>query len=315
MSLSDRLRSFDQLQRRRPRLAFVVAVLKKYSDDSGPQLAALIAYYAFFSFFPLLLIAVTVLGYVLQGDATLQHDIVNSFVRDIPVIGQQIQDNVRSLKGSGVALAVGLITSLWAGLGITQAVQSSFNRIWHVPYRNRPDFLRARLRGVVLLLALGGLTLASTGATGVVSAGSSGSPLVGFATIAISLALNVAIFLTAFNLLTSTDLELRTLLPGAVVAGIFWELLQTGGTLLATHWFKHLNATYGTFALVLALLSLLYLGAQVMLISAEMNVVLKQRLWPRGLMHPLTTADKRALIASAEMEERVDQEDVNVAFD
>src|ERR1700730_11926663 len=130
MAISDKLRSFDRFQRRRPVLGFVIAVLKKYSDDQGPQLAALITYYAFFALFPLLLVAVTVLGYVLQGNAKLQSDILNSFARDIPVVGQQLKDNVRSLHGSGVALGVGLVASLWAGLGITQALQSSYNRIW-----------------------------------------------------------------------------------------------------------------------------------------------------------------------------------------
>src|SRR5258708_13164110 len=104
MAIGDRLRSFDRFQRRRPVLGFVIAVLKKYSDDQGVQLAALITYYAFFSVFPLLLVAVTVLGYVLQGDKTLQDDIVNSFVKDIPVVGQQLRHNANSLHTSDSSL-------------------------------------------------------------------------------------------------------------------------------------------------------------------------------------------------------------------
>jgi inner membrane protein YhjD len=314
MAISDRLRSFDRFQQRRPVLGFVIAVLKKYSDDQGSQLAALITYYAFFSVFPLLLVAVTVLGYVLQGDKTLRDDILNSFVKDIPVVGLQLRENVKSLHGSGVALGVGLAASLWAGLGITQAVQAAFNRIWQVPFKERPDFLRSRLRGLVLLLAFGGIMIVSTALTGVVSAGASGTPLAAAGAIVLSLALNVSLFLAAFRVLTSADLTWRSLLPGAVLAGVVWELLQTAGGLLSTHQLKHLNATYGIFATVLGLLSLLYLGAQVMLIAAEVNVVAARRLWPRGLMEPLTRADKRALTASAETEERVEEEDVSVEF-
>jgi membrane protein len=314
MSIGETLRSFDRFQRKRPVLGFVIAVLKKYSDDQGSQLAALITYYAFFSVFPLLLVAVTVLGYVLQGDKTLQDDIVNSFVKDIPVVGQQLKDNVRSLHGSGVALGVGLAASLWAGLGVTQAIQAAFNRIWHVPFKERPDFLRSRVRGLVLLVAFGAMTIVSTGLTGVVSAGSLGTPLAGVAAIVLSLALNFGLFLASFYVLTSTDLSYRSLLPGAILAGVVWEVLQTAGGLLFTHQTKHLNASYGIFAIVLGLLSLLYLGAQVMLISAEVNVVRARQLWPRGLMDPLTRADKRSLTESAETEERVDQEDVSVEF-
>jgi inner membrane protein YhjD len=315
MAITDTLRSFDRFQQRRPVLGFVIAVLKKYSDDQGGQLAAVITYYAFFAVFPLLLVAVTVLGYVLQGDPELQSDIVNSFAKDVPIVGQTVQDHVKSLHGSGVALGVGLATSLWAGLGITQALQSAFNRVWHVPFKERPDFLRSRLRGVVLLLMLGGLTLVSTALTGVVSAGSSGTPLAGVGAILLSLALDISIFLVSFRILTAIDLTWRQVLPGAVVAGVAWEGLQTAGGLLATHELKHLNATYGTFATVLGLLSLLYLAAQVTLIAAEVNVVVARRLWPRGLMEPLTSADKRALTALAETEERVDDEDVSVEFE
>jgi inner membrane protein YhjD len=314
MAIGDRLRSFDRFQRRRPVLGFVIAVLKKYSDDQGGQLAALITYYAFFSVFPLLLVAVTVLGYVLQGDKTLQDDIVNSFVKDIPVVGQQLRDNVKSLHGSGVALGVGLVASLWAGLGVTQGVQAAFNRIWQVPFKERPDFLRSRLRGILLLFAFGGMTIVSTALTSVVSAGVSGTPLAAAGAILLSLALNVGLFLAAFYVLTSADLTWRSVLPGAILAGVAWEVLQAAGGLLFTHQLKHLNATYGTFATVIGLLSLLYLGAQVMLIAAEVNVVVARRLWPRGLTEPLTSADKRALTGSAETEERIEDEDVSVEF-
>jgi YihY family inner membrane protein len=316
MAITDRLRSFDRFQQDRRVLGFVVAVLKKYSDDQGSQLAALITYYAFFSLFPLLLVATTVLGYVLQGDKTLQHQILNSFAKDIPLVGKTLLDKgPKSLRGSGLALGIGLATSLWAGLGITQALQAAYNRIWHVPFKQRPDFLRSRLRGALLLLALGGLTIVSTGLTGVVSAGSSGTPLAGIGAILLSLALNISIFLVSFRILTSIELTWRQVLPGAVPAGLAWEVLQTLGALLFAHEFKRLNAIYSTFATVIALLTLLYLAAQVTLIAAEVNVVWGRKLWPRGLMAPLTSADKRALTGSAETEERVEHEDVTVAFD
>ena len=311
------LASVDRLQQRRRALAFAFGVLKKYSDDQGGQLAALITYYAFFSVFPLLLVAVTILGFVLQHNEQLQRDVLNSFVKDIPVVGLQLSSNVKSLHGSGVALAIGLLTSVWAGLGITQAAQSAFNRIWHVPFKERPDFLRARLRGLGLLLALGGMTIVAAGLTGIVSAGSAGTPLEGVGAIVLSLAVNVGLFAVAYRLLTSVDLGWRCLLPGATFAGIAWEVLQTAGGLLFTQKVKHLNATYGTFATVIGLLSILYLGAQVMLIGAEINVVALRRLWPRSITDSgtLTDADKRSLTGSAETEERVESEDVSVEFD
>ena len=58
----------DAYQRRHRRLGFPLAVVYKFTDDQGSYLAALIAYYGFLSLFPLLLLLVTILGFVLQGD-------------------------------------------------------------------------------------------------------------------------------------------------------------------------------------------------------------------------------------------------------
>jgi hypothetical protein len=67
---------------------------------------------------------------------------------------------------------------------------------------------------------------------------------------------------------------------------------------------------------VLGLLAWLYLGAQLVIFAAEINVVRARELWPRSFFsEPLLEADKRALTSSAEVEERVEQENVEVSFD
>jgi membrane protein len=77
-------------------------------------MAALVAYYGFLSVFPLLMVFVTVLGMVLRGNASLQQSIVNSALAKFPVVGTQISRNVHSLRGSGVALVIGIAVSLSA---------------------------------------------------------------------------------------------------------------------------------------------------------------------------------------------------------
>ena len=144
MSLNDVLRGLDRGQQRHRRVSFLAAVAKKFSDDQAGQLAALIAYYGFVSLFPLLLALVTVLGFVLQGDPDLQQKILNGTLGQFPILSDQLK--LHSLSGSGLALAIGIIGALLAGLGITSATQNAFNRIWDVPFKHRPDFLHARLR-------------------------------------------------------------------------------------------------------------------------------------------------------------------------
>src|SRR5436190_471600 len=98
--------ALDRFQRRHRWVGLALAVLYKYADDQGNYLAALLTYYGFLSLFPLLLLAVTILGFVLHGDPRLQQQVLHSALSDFPLIGRQLQTGVRSYSGSGVALIV-----------------------------------------------------------------------------------------------------------------------------------------------------------------------------------------------------------------
>lgn len=315
MTLADRLRALDHRQQQSPRLSFIAAVIKKFSDDQAGQLAALIAYYGFFSLFPLLLVFVTVLGFVLQGNPSAQESVLHSTLSQFPIIGNQLQSNVHSLKGSGIALAIGLVGSLLAGLGITGATQNAFNQVWYIPHKRRPSFLTWRLRGLGLLVLLGMLSIVSTVAAGYVAAQTAGAVEV-LGGILLALAVNLLLFFLAFRLLTSDEVETRDLIPGVILGAVLWQILQHLGGYYVDHVVRHAKETSGLFAFVLGLLAWLYLGGQLTLLAAEVNVVRARRLWPRSFFSdPLLDADRRALESSAEVEERVAEQNVEVTFD
>ena len=116
-----------------------MAVVKKFGDDQAGSLAALVAYYGFFSLFPLLLVMTTILGFVLQGDPSAQKSVEHSVLGQFPIIGNQI--NAPLPHGERVALVIGLIISLLAGLGVTQAAQNAFDRSGRCRSRTGPNFL------------------------------------------------------------------------------------------------------------------------------------------------------------------------------
>jgi len=315
MTLTDRLHALDRRQQQSPRWSFVAAVIKKFSDDGASQLAALIAYYGFLALFPLLLVFVTVLGFVLQGNAGAQNSVLHSTLSQFPIIGNQLQDNVHSLKGSGLALAIGLIGSLLAGLGITGATQNAFNQVWYIPHKRRPNFLTWRLRGLGLLVLLGLLSIVSTTAAGLVTAQTAGAIEV-IGGILVALVVNLLLFFTAFRLLTSEEVQTENLIPGVIVGAVLWQILQHVGGYYVDHVVRHAKETSGLFAFVLGLLAWLYLGGQVTLLAAEVNVVRARRLWPRSFFSdPLLEADRRALTSAAEVQERIDEQNVKVTFD
>ncbi|HET8525957.1 MAG TPA: YihY/virulence factor BrkB family protein [Actinomycetota bacterium] len=295
-------------------MAFPYAVLKKFGDDQAGNLAALIAYYGFFSLFPLMLVLVTVLGMVLQGNPELQEWIRSSALANFPVIGPEIDHNVRALGGSGVTVAIGVAVALWAGIGVLKVMQTAMNTVWNVPFRHRPNFLKTLLRAAIMLVVLALITIAAAVAGGVGSGND--NVLLSILWVAISLLLNFLLFMLAFRILTSEDLSWRDVWVGAAVAAIAWTALQAFGGYIVRHQLQGATQTYGTFATVIGLLAWIYIGAQVTLLAAEVNVVKKRRLWPRAIVQPpLTDADTRALVSYARQEERRPEEDVTVRID
>lgn len=313
------LRSVDAYQQRHPVLAVGWGVQRKFSEDQASNLASLIAYYAFFSIFPLLLAATTVLGYVLQGNPSLRHTIDSSWIGQFPIIGSSLGKG-GGLKGNGAALAVGVVLALWSGFGVAKMAQSAFNTVYDVPMVDRPNFLRKTARAAGLIVTIGFGLVVST-FVGSVGTGSNTSHFINVGIAAkigaevLTIALDVGVFLLAFNWLTVRKLAWRETLPGATFAAIGWFVLQAATTFIINHKIEGSKGTYGEFAAVIALLSWFYLAAQVVLYGAELNVVLSDGLWPRGLVNrPQTPADYQALQRYAERARYVRPERVDTGY-
>ena len=307
------LRAIDRFQQRHSVLGFPFGVLKKYGDDQGGKKAALLAYYGFLSLFPLLLVFLTLLGYALHNNQELQQGVIDTLARQFPVLGSQIEKSISTIQGSGVALAVGVLGTLWGGLGITQSFQDAMNDVWNVPRRQRPNFWWRLARGLAALLLVAGELVA---ATVLAQLGIAGPGLLGRVDLlGGSFLLNLLLLLLMFQVLTGTRLRRRWLLPGAVLGALGWSVLQTVGVQLVNHQLERANLLYGVFAVVLVLLGWLYLSTQLVLYAAEVNVVLARRLWPRSLLQPpLTEPDREVLTALARTEERRPEQRVQVTF-
>lgn len=287
-----RAERFDRYQRRHSWLGFPIAVVYKVFDDRAIYLAALVTYYAFVALFPLLLIFVSILGFVLQSHPELRQDILNSAVGDIPGIGSLLKQNISGFKGSATGIAVGSVGLVYGALGATQSAQAAFNHIYAVPRNQQPNPIRSRLRSLRLLVLLGTAVIVSSGINFLVSNGNDishqlglGLKIVGYL---VDLVINVALFSVAFEVLTAADLHIRDVFAGGLITGGGWELLQAFGSRYVVHEVHHGSALYGVFGVVLATLAWIYLVALVVMISAEINVVRGKRLWPRSLMSPFT---------------------------
>jgi uncharacterized BrkB/YihY/UPF0761 family membrane protein len=248
MNLIERtLRRVDRYQQRHGWLGFVFAVVKKFGDDKGGNLTTLLAWNGFFALFPLLLILVTGLGFLLGRRPALEQRVLHSTLAEFPIIGDQLQDNLHSLRANGLGLVIGLAGFLWGARGITQAGQHAMAEIWNIPGRQRPSFATSQLRGLLLLLVFGLGVVATTALASLASLGGR-SLLVGLGNLAASAAVNTALFLIAFRVLTPPRIPTGRLLVGAAVAGVLFTLLQAIGGYLVGHGLKHAQQVYGFFA-------------------------------------------------------------------
>ena len=252
------------------------------------------------SFFPLLLLLTTSLGFALAGDPHLQQQVLTSALRQFPVVGKQLSDPTR-IGGGPVGLIVGIVGSLYGGLGVAQAMQYAMNTAWRVPRNRRLNPLRGRLRSLLLLASAGVAVLATTflSIVGSSGAGSLGVVLQVFA-LAASVALNAVVFVFVFRKATARVLSVSDVVRGAVAAALVWQLLQSFGVIYVAHVVKNASDTNGVFAFVLGLIAFLYLAAMALVLCVEADAVRLDKLWPRSLLTPftdnvlLTDGDRRA---------------------
>ncbi len=290
----DAVAGLDRWQRSHRPAAVLYGVLKKFGDDDANQFVVGLGWYGFVAIYPMLLVVVTLFGFV--GAASLGHRLVAT-LHHFPVIGAQFNPGHGSstLHGSVAGLVIGLAVLLYGAQGVTQTAQQAMVRVWNVPVPDVPTFLPRLARSLAGLVTIGGAfvvnAVAATFATGSqVAVGSRAVVLVGM------VAVNTVLYLVTFRMLTPATIGTRGLVPGAAVASVGFSILISLGSGLVQHQIEHSSAVYGQFGIVIGLVGFLFLLAKISLYGAELNPVLARDLWPRSLSSTdPTEADDRVL--------------------
>ena len=264
-------------------------------------------------FFPLLLVLVALLGYFLPP--ALKGDVLGRVASFFPLLNP---NTVGHLGGRWWTLAVGILSALWSGSFVVSATEAAFDSVWEIPYIQRLGFGQQLKRSLLALGTIGlGLvisTLISSYVTGTATGINLGilGRLAGYL---IAVALDVGLFLLAFRLLTARTVSTREVLPGALLSGLVFWVLQQLSALIISRYLHSAEATYGTFATVITMLWWFYLQSIVTLLGAQLNVVLTERLHPRALIDaPATEADRRAYDAYAKERTYHPDEQVHTDF-
>lgn len=252
------------------------AVQQRYGQDSAGYLASAVAYHSFLSLFPLMLLGLAIVGFLLADDLPTQTEWIDRLSQTVPGLQELIQDSLRSVvrERAGAGL-IGLAGLAWTGIGVVEATGHALGRVFRIP--EYMGFLKKKLWSLGSLIVLGVLALGATVLTGL-AAGLDIEGVVGFFVVlgagVLGFVLDFGVFLIAYRILVQRrGPAFRRLWKGALLAASGWTVLKLLGAWLVGRVVTNAAAVYGSFATVIGVLFLLHLGSRLFLYGAELNAV------------------------------------------
>lgn len=253
-----------------PPLGRALEVQERYSDLHGNNMAAAVTFQAFISLFPLLLIGVAIVGWI-AGDGT---DVAGAVVGELGLTGDArdaVNDAVAAARESKRAASViGVVSLLWSGLGLVNALQYGYNQTWQVEARGMKD-------KAVGILWLAGAAIVFVGAAAITTVVRWLPGFVAPLGIVVALAVNFALWVWTSKILPNTKIPWKAVLPGALFAAIGLEILKVAGAFYVPRLVSNSSQLYGTLGVVFALLAWLFFFGRLIIYSAVLNVVLWEK--------------------------------------
>ncbi len=259
-------------------MKLLLATMRGFSADDGGTMAAAIAYYALFSFFPLILLGITLVSFFVTSATAQEH--VETFVRGFWPFGSEfVQANIeqilRARESVGILALLGLV---WSASGVFAAMERALNRAWGVDDL-RPYWAR-KVMALVMAVAAGGLFVLSVLLTtffhvlwrlkqilpGVQPFGD--DTMRGLASSLLPVLSGILVFLLLYKILPNTRVRWSDVWPGAVAAGLTWEAAKLGFTWYLTNLASY-NLVYGSVAIIIGFLMWNYLTALILILGAE----------------------------------------------
>lgn len=309
------MRWFDDVQQQRWWLAHPIGTVRKYADDRCSSLAALVTFQIFLGMLPLLVVALTVFGQVLEGSPDLREAAIRSTLRQLPVIGDRLEGDLSALSVDGPWIIVTIGGLLWTAAGIYHGLQLAMNQVWNVEGVDRQGFVSRHVRALLLFI----LVFAAAIGTAFIRAevlGMRPSTMAAATSALIGAAVATVLLLGVFRIATSPRVPTVQLVPAALLAGLLWELLQLIGSWIVVERLTAAEDLYGAIGFVVVMLLWINLLARSAIFANEWAVVSWRSLWPRRIAQPpLTAADREVLVALARNERRRPEEVIDVRFD
>src|ERR1700712_912939 len=247
------------VRERRPFLDHFIRAFSRYQSDAGDRLAASVTYFGFLSFFPLIALAFSVAGFVVDAYPDAQRQLAEQINTFLPGLADKL--DVTTLGQAKVATGlVGLVGLLFAGLGWIDALREAIRTMWHHNVQ-AGNVVVKKLVDIAVLVGLGLTLLASVVVTGVALR------VVG---IGLAVLVDFAVFIYLFTRLPRLSTPFRRVFKGALLGAVGLEILKVVGSLLVSRTTN--NPVYGAFAVVVGLLIWINLVSRFVLFTAAWTV-------------------------------------------
>lgn len=269
------------------RLNIIKHAMKRFTVTNAPQAAAALAYYAFFSLFPLLLVAIVGGSYFISTQQIYQN--VTQLVHSvIPVSTQLIDENLQEvLSERGTVGILSLLTLLWSASGVFTNLATNINIAWPKAYRR--NFLQNRLVGLSIIGGLSVLLILSMAVDWILklapfleawTASSSTERLWRLISDFATWLMIFLIFLGLYRWIPTSNVHWNATIWGALTASLGWKAATAGFTWYLRSGLGRYQVVYGSLGAIVALLFLIFLVAVITLFGAHLSAAID--LWEKN---------------------------------
>jgi len=266
-------------------LEVIPRALSNFTEQRGAETAASLAYYTFFSIFPMLLVFI-VIGSFFVDQYVVQDQLLNALQGIVPGVEEVIIGNIeRVLNGRGAVTFFALISLTWSATNVFDILVKNVNRAF--PQADIPDFLKRRMLGFFMFLAMGGLLLLSLAAStlsGLIPVFN--IPLNGrtlhetliwrIGAILLPVGINMLLFWALYQWVPTIKVSRKASIMGATIAALSWELLNYLFTRYLNNALSQYRLVYGSLSTIVALLFWIYITAIIALIGAHLTASIQK---------------------------------------
>lgn len=262
--------------------------MERFNETHATQAAAGLAYYIFFSLFPLLLVLVAAASYVLNlgSDAAFQQA-VDFISQAIPVSQNLIGQNLKTvLERRGAFTLVGVLAALWSASNAFTILSNNINQAWSSSEAR--GFVGKRLvafgmvAGVVVLLLLSLLSSTLTRLLRQVTLPFGPWPFLesvlwSWVSQLLPIFFSALMFLILYRWVPTADVGWRAALWGTGVTTLAWQVAQIGFTRFLQSGLANYELVYGSLGTVVALLFWVYISAVIVLVGAHLTAAIDRQ--------------------------------------